>query len=122
MISLKAAGHPDAAREETSTVTLSTIIPAGYFVTDNELIHGTGETADLAWADMLDTMHQAQIRVVTEPTEAQLDDGGEWVRESAFTIKPATAALIQAVKDFGGQIGWAMRNGVACTQAEHDGE
>ncbi len=93
---------------------------AGYIVCDNEAIHGRGLTEDEAWADMVRELGMANVRVIDEPTEEDIDSPGAWSLSSSFKIRPASAALLQAVEERGGAIGWFSVNGVACTRGEED--
>lgn len=101
-------------------MTTTTLQSAGYIVCDNEAIHGYGPTADEAWADFMNTMAQANIRVVAEPDEADIDSPGDWTRESDYQIKSASAGLIQRVKDQGGNLAWSYVSGIACTREEEE--
>lgn len=94
---------------------------AGFIVTNNEAIWGFGPTADAAWQDFLNGMASARVRVVDEPTEADLDDGANWTREGDYTIRSASAALLRKVETHGGAIAWSHRNGVCCTREEEEG-
>jgi hypothetical protein len=97
----------------------STIQAAGFVVTDNECIHGYGATENEAWADMLNTMEQANI-ILLDDDEDSSEQMGSWTRESSMTILPATAALIADVEAKGGAIGWRMVGEVACTRDEYE--
>lgn len=96
------------------------IIAAGYIVVDNEAIHGTGPTADAAWADMLETMKEGGIEVLDDDADSTEQQGG-WTRASSFKIRAASAVLIAAVKERGGDIGWHDVGGVCCTRDEEEG-
>ena len=99
----------------------STMTAAGYVVVDNEAIWGLGETADAAWADMVDGMSRAGVSVVDE---FETDDRGDYPDQtlaSNFKIVPATAALLALVEAHGGAIAWRQCDGVACTKAEYEG-
>lgn len=97
----------------------STIVPAGFIVTDNELIYGVGATEDMAWADMLNTMAHAGIRLLSDDDDSG-EEQGSWVRESGMTIRSATAQLMADVDSMGGAIGWREARGIACTLAEYE--
>lgn len=101
---------------------MTNIQTAGYIVTSNEAIWGYGPTADAAWASFEHGLQQAGIRIVDDPTDADIDNGGDWTRQSDYTIRPASAALLAAVDDLGKAISWGSRNGVCCTRGEADGE
>ena len=103
-------------------MTLATIENAGYIVSDNEAIWGYGATATAAWDDFLNTMKMAGVEVVDEPSDAQLDNGGDWTREAHYKTNSASAALLADVAARGGAIAWRSRNGVCCTVAEYEGE
>jgi hypothetical protein len=90
---------------------------AGYVVTDNELIHGYGDTADAAWADMERTMAAAQIHLLDDDDDSH-ERVDSWARRSDFTVRAASAALLADTKTMGGAIGWYDVGGVACTTAE----
>ncbi len=96
------------------------ITPAGYVVTDNELVHGYGATADAAWGDARDTLRHAGTVLLGDSDDS---DGqhGPWMRESALVIRSATRALLDDVAAKGGAIGWHMARGVACTRDEGEG-
>ena len=90
---------------------------AGYIVQDKDgyAIAGFGATADAAWAmtcDGIGTFHDAQGDDVAH----------EVARETQFLTIPATAALIAEVELRGGAISWTVVNGIACTDAEAEGD
>ena len=95
-----------------------TIEAAGYIVTDNELIHGVGATADEAWADALTILHDARIVLLSDDDDTE--QYGSWMRESYLHIRSASAGLLRDVEDKGGDCGWHMAGGVACTRDEAD--
>lgn len=97
---------------------MTTIHAAGYIVCNNEAIWGYGKTENEAWNSFLAEMKHGGVEVVTEPTEAQLDNGGNWTRESDYRIRAASAALLAAVYQQGGDIPWYICNGVCCTGVE----
>jgi hypothetical protein len=104
-----------------TTTIHSTIVPAGYIVTTNETIFGTGATEDAAWANFLDGMKQAGLRVVDELTiNSHGDVGEDETLSSLYSIRSATAALIADVEARGGDIGWHSANGVCCTRTEYE--
>jgi hypothetical protein len=101
------------------------IKPAGYIVTDNEAIWGTGVAASEAWADMLREMSMAGTYVVDDDYAEGGDDDGIWncpsrISASQFTIRPASAALIEMARDAGGDCGWRVVGGVCVTRDEGD--
>ncbi len=96
---------------------MTTIQAAGYIVTNNEAIWGTGKTADEAWADFLRGMSEARVTVLL-PSEDMPEEGGSYTRADDYQIKPATTALLAEIEGKGGNIGWRMRGGVACTRDE----
>ena len=96
---------------------MTTIQTAGYVVTNNEAIWGVGATADAAWSDFENQMEMANVSIVGDAVD---DMDGSWTRESDYTIRPATAALLAEVDAKGGNIGWSTRGGVACTRDEAD--
>lgn len=97
------------------------ITPAGYIVTDNELIHGCGAAADAAWKDACDTLRQERIVLLGDDDDSG-EQHGSWMRESDLVIRSATRALLDAVQAKGGAIGWRVARGVACTHEEHEVE
>jgi hypothetical protein len=96
----------------------TTITAAGFIVADDSAIWGVGATADKAWADMLDGMTSAHIRVLDDGEEA--DDGEAATDADSFHTLPATAALLAEVESKGGNIAWGTINRVACTVGEED--
>ena len=94
------------------------ITAAGYIVYDNDgVVHGYGATRNDAWYDMMLTFQHAHIELL-EDDEEPTDRDGSWTRMSDLTTIPATAALLQHIKDHGGDCSWGMRGIVACTLAE----
>ena len=100
---------------------------AGYIVHDNEVIWGTGATADAAWEDFRTNMRAAGVVILA----AGQDSGeyfeswtrlGSWTLESDHTISQATASLLADVEARGGAISWETIAGVACTVQEADEE
>jgi hypothetical protein len=76
---------------------------AGYIAFDNKgIIHGTGETADAAWADALKTFGQGA---------------------SGLTTMPATRNLLSLVSTRGGAVGWRRSmHDIACCPSEAEDE
>ena len=109
---------------------MTTIESAGFIVLDNELIHGTGTTAQAAWDDLLNTMIQANIHMIDDrkyrtaeqeaDDEAIQDAGGSWTKASGFRILPASAALLAQIDTHGGNLAWTYVSGVCCTVEEVD--
>jgi hypothetical protein len=93
------------------------ITQAGYIVTDDTAIWGTGATSEAAWDDMVENMRRAGTEVIYEPA---CDMDGKTLA-SGFNIEPATAALIAQVEVRGGAIGWGHNGGIACTSDEEPG-
>ena len=101
---------------------------AGYIVYDDEAIWGLGATKDEAWRDFLHEMGIAHVAVVgtlgdlergsdaTAKMPGEL--GPESVRASGYKIAPATDALLERVKKWGGNIAWRQVGAVACTDLE----
>ena len=88
---------------------------AGYIVHDNDgTIFGTGKTADAAWDDMLKTMAQADIELISDEADSS-KYVGSWTLESGLKTVPATEALLRYVEEHGGNNEWDTVNGVACT-------
>lgn len=93
---------------------------AGYIVHDNEAIHGTGRTADEAWADFERVMQDAGIELVDEAPDGDMP--GSWTKRSNFKIRSSSNDLLEVVKACGGDVVWAVRDGIACTMQEYDGQ
>jgi hypothetical protein len=99
---------------------------AGYIVSNNDVIWGTGATAQTAWDDFLDGMKQASVKVIDDvdenddATNDMIENGHEYTRASDHKIEPATAALLAEVEARGGAISWAKIGGVCCTRDEED--
>ena len=101
---------------------MTTPTSTGYIVVDNEqTIYGYGPTTDLAWADLLRTLHGAQVTILDDDADSS-DFPGSWTRVSGFRILPASAALLDLVDTAGGLCGWELIGGVACTEDEADSE
>lgn len=105
------------------------IKPAGYIVTDNEVIWSKGDTAEAAWDALLSFMAIACIQVIDDreyrSTEQQEEDEiavaeGGWTMLSNFHIQSASAALLADVESRGGDIAWSSVDGVCCTRDEED--
>jgi hypothetical protein len=92
---------------------------AGFIVSDDTAIWGTGATRDAAWADMLDNMSKVNIRVLTDGEE-KAHEFESVTKAAGFQVKPATAALIAEVENNGGQFAWGEIGGIACTRDEED--
>lgn len=86
----------------------------GYIVTDNELIHGYGPSADAAWADAIRTLDMARIKLLADD-EDSTEELGSWMRASDLKIRPASPQMLADVEAKGGAIGWRIRDGVAIT-------
>lgn len=98
-----------------------TVVKTGYIVANDMAIYGVGATADEAWADWKDEMDKAGIVILSEEDDDEDEErNGSYTRESEFYCQPATAALMQKVKDQGGNIAFGEVNGVACTKDEED--
>jgi hypothetical protein len=93
----------------------------GYIVFDNEsLIHGTGATAEAAWADAEGTFAAANVELLDDDADST-ECHGSWTRRSSLRVCAATAALLAAVTDCGGAIAWhTTADGIACTRDEYD--
>jgi len=94
-----------------------TIQAAGFIVHDNELIHGVGATADEAWADMKQTMDAANISLLEDDADSEAELGS-WTLASDMKLRAASADLLRDVVDRGGNCGWYVVGGVACTRDE----
>lgn len=94
---------------------MTSLQSAGYVVSDinGEVIYGMGETVDEA---------MVEVRDVCLPIIGF--DGEEIPEEEAlekhFKVWPATAALMDAVRDSGGAIAWGHVGRVACTVEEEE--
>jgi hypothetical protein len=97
-----------------------TIEPAGYVIFDNEAIHGAGKTADEAWDDFERAMKAAGTSLVDEAPDEDMP--GNWTKRSNFSIRSASENLLWKVRYQGGDIAWAVCNGIACTMQEYDGQ
>ena len=95
----------------------ATIEAAGYVVSHNEAVWATGATADKAWAEFQRAMDEANVALLGDDDDSG-DQSGSWTRASDYTIHPASAALISDIETKGGDIGWRIANGVACTVDE----
>jgi len=101
---------------ETGDTQMAHSIKAAGFVVEPKngfAIYGIGATEDEAWADVVDAVGYFQDRFGN-------DISPEEARETQFDIVPATAALMQKVRDEGGQIGWTHVDGIACTDTEEE--
>lgn len=81
---------------------------AGFVIQDKEgyAIYGTGATEDAAWADVV-----ADTRVFFDKNGDHIS--ADEARVSRYVSYPATAALIDCVRENGGAIAWAVVDGVA---------
>ena len=71
-----------------------------------ERIYGVGSSAEAALAD---AVAESDFRTA-HPDDADPED--------VFQIFPATETLFKMVNDFGGDISWSVKNGIACTDDE----
>lgn len=94
-----------------------TLTAAGYMIQDihGNAIFGIGETADEAWAMVVDGVGTFFDRVGEEISSDE-------ARENQFKTYSATEALINQVKSHGGDIAWGKIGGVACTIEEQEAE
>lgn len=92
---------------------------AGYVVTGNDAVWGTGHSADAAWDDFLREMESCDVVLLSDDDDSY-EQLGSWARERDFTIRSASAALLAKVAGDGGNCGWRVRGGIACTIAEDD--
>jgi hypothetical protein len=90
-------------------IEMNSITAVGYVATAHDLIWGTGATEEAARADM-----RAEIAkgFHADDDRAPKADDAE--------VLPASASLIDAVRHMGGDCGWFVRDGVACTRYEAD--
>jgi len=89
---------------------------AGYIVYQSCCaVFGTGDTLDAAKIDAERWMDQPEPDLLESLPRG---DNGEISGE--FYYLPATATLIAAVKEHGGDIAWHTVNGIAVTQSEYD--
>ena len=82
---------------------MTTINASGWMVQDRDgyAIFGVGDTEEAAWAQVADGV-------------------GDEMNAADFMAFEASSALIQQVNECGGQIAWAVIDGVACTISEAD--
>lgn len=102
-------------------MTTTTVIPAGYIITDETAVWGVGATEAEAWANFHQGMETAGVRVVSDDEDTS-DDVGTTTRRSGYGVEPATAALMELIADAGGQVRYAHAGRVACTIDEWTGE
>ena len=104
------------------------IIAAGFVViddlldwssTDDKAILATGATFKAARTAFLAYMQDAEITLLSDKADSS-EAQGSWARASNFQTRPATAALLAAFEQFGGNIGFTEVGGVCCT-SEEDG-
>jgi hypothetical protein len=101
---------------------------AGFIVHDNEAIYAIGATSDEAWSAFVREMAESPGIVILGENEDTSDlpdipdEPCNWMRESDFHIRAATAALLAMVEERGGNIAWDARRGIACTVEEGEGE
>ena len=88
---------------------------AGYVVIDRDhsAIWATGETEAAAWTNLRAEMALADVTVVDGASETPHETS-----ISNYSVFPATTALIERVRDCGGNIAWGGINGVLCTREE----
>lgn len=91
---------------------------AGYIITDNDnIIHGSGDTLDDAWADAENTFGCAGVALLDDDADST-EQQGAWTRRSGLKGMPASAALMDELWDCGGDISWGRVNGIAVTMDE----
>ncbi len=83
------------------------MMAAGFIIADDVAIYGAGNTEDGARADYLQWTKED---FNPEPEHGALDNGA--------TIQPATAALLDEVRKYGGRGTWDTVDGIACTTDE----
>lgn len=93
---------------------------AGFVVCNNEAIWGIGNTSDEAWSNFVTEMASSPGVVILGENEDIPDEPCNWVRESDYTIRPATEALIDLVKERGGNVAWDVARGILCTVEEFE--
>ena len=78
-----------------------------FIATDNDYnrIHGIGRNAEAALADAVEQSDFQTSHPDADPADA-------------FPILPATEALVAMVNDYGGDISWSIKNGMACADEE----
>jgi hypothetical protein len=94
---------------------------AGFVVCNNEAIWSVGATSEQAWNSFVELMAENHT-VIVEDGEEHPDGPEAWVEASDYKIRPATAALIEQVKERGGNVAWDVARGVLCTVEEFDGD
>jgi len=93
------------------------LTPAGFIIADEDAIFGVGPTQEAAWADLKAYMKSAHMLHLSEVNTEDTFCPKYW-HEDQFTVLPATAALLADVEKHGGGIGFAMVQGIACTEDE----
>lgn len=94
------------------------VTPAGYIAHDDRgIIIGSGATKALAWAEMLRYMEYWQIELVANDATT-FNDCVAWIHESSIKTAPATQALLDLIKSYGGNCEWGHVGIVACTRDE----
>lgn len=99
----------------------TSIQAAGFVISDiNAVISGIGYTPDAAWDSFGDHMHSARILVVDDDADVMEEpiSLSSWTRKSDYRCVVASAALLVAVNEHGGDLPWTTANGVACTDDE----
>lgn len=94
-----------------------TLTIAGYIIHTDDLIHGTGDTAERAWANAVANLSAAGI-VLLDDNEDAPDCGPSWMRFSSLRTAPATAELLNDVRNRGGACGWDNVGAITCTPRE----
>lgn len=89
--------------------------PFGYIVSDNEnVIHGSGTTVDLAWADAESNFRSAGITLLDDGDDST-EQQGAWTRRSGLRVHPASQSLLAQVEAEGGAKPWRLVDGLAVT-------
>lgn len=99
----------------------TSIQPAGFIIVDpSAMIYGYGYTANAAWENFGDYMRESRVMVVGDDADVYEEPicFSNWTRKSEHKCVAASAKLITAVNEAGGDAPWTTVNGVACTDEE----
>lgn len=95
---------------------MTQITAAGFIVQDRDgyAINGIGATEEAARADALHNLGPWEDR----DGNTVGPDHPEFGFDAKNVVLPATKALLDTVKDYGGAIAWGVVDGIACTPDE----
>lgn len=91
---------------------------AGYIVVDDCAIWGGGDYPSDAWDDLAEGMRIARVPHISEVDVEDENCPRYWCEEQ-FRLLPASAALLEALEECGGQVEYGTVNDLAVTWHEY---